>query len=391
VVLTVKRGGTPRELSIPVAKTGKHSKSCPKKCKKCEKIVKAGLGYLAKTQGSNGVFDTDLGGKTGKVVVTSLGGLAFLAAGASAKPGGPLDKAAGYVMAQAGAEDKSGFARIGGGRGNWNQVNWELGYALMFMAEMARKTKRADFKAKAKDLVRILNANQEGSGGWAHGPGGPNALGYLELEIVSNYALLGMGAAKKLGIELDDGKINKALAWIEQTTNGGGGVGYSPRSGQKGHGDPGRTAGAFVAMHALGRSSAPFYRKMVGFFQGNMKTLPEGHVSPAMHLLSGAMGAKLVGGKVWKQYMNLFRLHIMSYRKPDGSFSATPTKESKSMRNNTDITVGPRWTTATYVFILSLEGENVPYLMGGKGKKSKKSKKKRIKLQPKRPQTGDGS
>ena len=103
--------------------------------------------------------------------------------------------------------------------------------------------------------------------------------------------------------------------------------------------------------------------------------------------LHGAMGAKLLGGKVWKQYMNLYRLHIMSYRTPDGSFSATPTKESKSMRNNTDITVGPRWTTATYVIILSLTGENLPYLMGGKGKKSK-SGKKRITLKPKRPQTG---
>jgi hypothetical protein len=132
---------------------------------------------------------------------------------------------------------------------------------------------------------------------------------------------------------------------------------------------------------------------MAGFYQANMGTLKEGHVSPAMHLLAGAMGAKVLGKKVWKKFMNTYRLHIMGARKPDGSFASTPTKESKSMRNNTDLTVGPRWTTATYVIILSLENEKIPYLMGGKGEKGGKKKKLKIKARPKtgsgdRPQTG---
>jgi hypothetical protein len=382
VVLVVRRGGSEKEIKVPVQKLGKHAKSCPKKCKKCTQILKAGVAFLVRTQGSNGEFSTDLGGKTGKVVVTALGGLALLSAGISPAKNSPLDRAANYVLTRAGKADTSPLAGAmgGGGRGNWNQVNWELSYALMFMAEMGRKTKRPEFKAKCAELVKILNVNQEGSGGWAHGPGGPNALGYLELEIVSNYALLGMGAAQKLGLELDEEKVGKAMAWIEKTTSGNGGIGYSDRSGQKGHGDPGRTAGALLAAKALGQTGK-FYGKMAGFFQGNMAKLKDGHVSPAMHLLAGAMAAKMLGGKVWKQYMSLFRLHIMGVRKPDGSFAGTPTQESRSMRNNTDLTVGPRWLTATYVLILSLDNGNLPYLLGGKG--GKKSGKKRIKARVK--------
>ena len=56
------------------------------------------------------------------------------------------------------------------------------------------------------------------------------------------------------------------------------------------------------------------------------------------------------------------------------------------MRNNTDLTVGPRWLTATYVLILSLDNGNLPYLLGGKG--GKKSGKKRIKARVK---TGGGT
>jgi hypothetical protein len=389
VVLTIRRGGTEQQLEVAVKKIAAHSRSCPSKCKKCDKVLEAGVAFLAKTQSPNGELATDLGGKTGKVVVTSLGGLAFLAAGVSPAKGSPVDKAAGYVLTRAGKEEASPFGRMGGGGGgNWNQVNWELSYALMFMAEMARKTKRPEYKAKCQELVKILEINQEASGGWAHGPGGPNALGYVELEIMSNYALLGMGAARKVGAELDEEKLAKALKWIEATTSGNGGVGYSTRQGQKGHGDAGRTAGAIAAFVALGQEKSPFFKKMAGFYQANMAKLPEGHVSPAQHLLAGAMGAHVLGKGVWKQYWKTYRTHVMAARKPDGSFASTPTKESKSMRNNTDLTVGPRWTTATYVLILALNQEKIPYLLGEEGKGGRKSGKTRIRVRPK---TGGGS
>lgn len=363
VVLGVKKGGGDEAaVEVTVARTQPHAKSCPEKCKKCQAIVEQGLAFLARSQRGDGCFPTDLGGKTGLVVVTSLGGLALLAAGAPLD--GPLERATSYVLSHAGKAEASPFGR--GGGGNWNQENWELGYGLMFLAEMARKTKRPELKAKCAELVGLLEKNQEASGGWAHGPGGPNALGYLELEIVSNYALAGLGAAKRLGLDVDGDKLGRAFAWIEQTASPDGGVGYSPRPGQKGNGDPGRTGGAIVAFAALGQRQHPFFAKMAGYLGKHLGGLPGGHVSPCMHLLAGAMASRVLKAP-WDDYMETYRLPIMAARRPDGSFASMPTQESQSLRSNTDLTVGPCWTTATYVLILSLPNDRLPLLLGGDG------------------------
>ncbi len=363
--LTVERGGERAELELALPRLGEHSRRCPEKCKKCRKVVEAGLGFLARTQAGDGCFPTDLGGKTGKVVVTALGGLAFLAAGAP-PDAAPLARATRYVLSHCNVAEDSPFGgALGGAGGNWNQTNWELAYGLMFLAEMCRATRNPELKAKCAELVQALQNTQEASGGWAHGPGGPNALGYLELEIVSNYALLGMGAAQRLGLELDEGKLAKALTWIEGTASADGGVGYSHREGQKGFGDPGRTAGALVAFAALGQARHPFFGKMAGFYGRELPKLIEGHVSPAMHLLAGAMAARLLGKQAWRAYVETYRPYIMGFRRPDGSFASTPTHESQQLRSNTDLTVGPRWTTATYVLILSLVEDELPLLLGG--------------------------
>lgn len=375
LLLSVRRGGEESELKLKIPQYGKKGRGIGgKKNKRTSAMIKAGLAFLARTQAGNGAFPTTLGGKTGLVVVTSLGGLAFLSAGTSAKPGSPLGRAIDYVVKHANVKERGGLGFGAGGGGNWNQENWEHAYALMFLSEVARKTHRPDVKAKVAELTSKLFQTQEESGGWAHGPGGPNALGYVELEIVSNYALLGMGAAQQLGVELDEGRLEKALRWIVGTSNGDGGVGYSHRQGQKGFGDPGRTAGALVAFAALGQSRHPFFAKMANFYRRNLTKLPEGHVSPAMHILAGAMASKLLGKKAFKQFLAAYELHLLGARCFDGSFAATPTQESRSMRNNTDLTVGPRWTTATYVLVLTLEQDKLPLLLGGKGGKGGKDR-----------------
>lgn len=177
-----------KEVKVVFAALGKHSATCPRKCKKCERLVRSGVDFLVSKQRSDGCFPTELGGKTGKVVVTSLSGLALMAA---AGPESSIARAADFVLARCGVADRED-ERLGGGLGggNWNQENWELGYGCLFLAEYARRTKRSDVKDRLFEVAKKLEANQEASGGWAHGPGGPNALGYLELEIVGNWSLI---------------------------------------------------------------------------------------------------------------------------------------------------------------------------------------------------------
>ena len=364
-----------KPVKISFAPQGKHAATCPRKCKKCDKVVQAGAAYLVSQQKGDGCFPTDLGGKTGKVVVTSLSALALMSAGGF---DGAVDKAAGYVLSKCGAADEGGFKLGGGaGGGNWNQENWELGYGAIFLGEYAKKTKRPDVKAKLFEIAKRLEAQQESSGGWAHGPGGPNALGYLELEIVSNWSLMGLGAARRNGYALDKSRLDKALAWVEETTRGDGGVGYSPRSGQKGFGEAGRTSGAIAGFTAVGQNKSPFFGKMVDFYRGKVATLTAGHVSPYMHMTSGAIAAYLLGAKDWASYVETYRPQLYAARNADGSFEPIPTHESDLLHSNTDATVGPCWTTASAVLILSLPNERLPLLLDKAGDKPEKTEKEK--------------
>ena len=153
------------------------------------------------------------------------------------------------------------------------------------------------------------------------------------------------------------------MEWIEGTSPGDGGVGYSQRQGQR-FGDPGRTAGAIVAYRALDLTERPFYAQMQGYLEAHLEELVDGHVSPAMHLVAGAMATRVLDEDLWEAYSEAFRLHIMQHRLPDGGFAATPTEESRQLRNNTDRQVGEAWITASYVLILELDPERFPLILG---------------------------
>ncbi|MHC4598923.1 MAG: DUF6288 domain-containing protein [Planctomycetota bacterium] len=352
--LQVYRGGKPETVTLPVRALGKHSRTCPMKCKKCGVVVAESLAFLAKAQQGDGSWKGGAGGQNAQVVITTLSGLAFLASGSTPKAGPhatPLKKAVNYLLRCAGKESSWKTGRSSGG-GNWCQVNWNAGYAPWFLAEAYKATGDARLLKKVTELAAQIVKNQERSGGWAHGPGGPNALGYLELEIVSNYCLTALGLAKRLGVEVDEGAIDRGVKYVVACSGGDGGIGYSTRPGQKSMGDPGRTAGAVVAFHALGLDRHPFFPKMQAYYRRNMKHLVGGHVSPCMHFLAGSLAAKIGGPKIWKQYWERFRDEIMLARRHDGSFSARPTKESQQLHRNTDRGQGPAWITAHYVLIM---------------------------------------
>jgi hypothetical protein len=354
--LKVLRGGRPADVELTLPALGRHSPTCPKNCPKCAAVLGAALDALARSQGADGGFPAATGGVNGQIAVTSLAGLAFLASGAlpDAGPRGKVLKGAvAFVMRNAGQEGM--LAKMSSGKGNWSQVNWNLGYAGIFLAEAQKAAGDPAILAKIQGIATQIAANQEATGGWAHGPGGPNALGYLELEIVSNYCLSALGLAKQLGVEADPGAIDRAVKYVVATGAGDGGVGYSTRKGQQGWGDPGRTAGAILAFQALGLSSHPFYPKMQGFFRREMKGLIGGHVSPCMHMLAGSLASRVSGAGDWKAYWDFYRDEAMASRTADGTFSARPTRESQTLHHNTDRGMGPAWITAHFALILQAQ------------------------------------
>ncbi|MCC6738335.1 MAG: hypothetical protein IT452_04770 [Planctomycetia bacterium] len=368
--LTVMREEKVVTLKLKLPSLGAHGANCPVGCGRCEKLVDESLKILAGLQEADGAFPIGIGGQNGRVAVTSLAGLSFLANGSTSKEGPWADnvaRAAKWVAERCGKEEANpwGRERPTGGA-NWNQTNWSLAYGVLFLSEIYRLDPTPELEQRLTELMQTIEKNQEASGGWAHGPGGPNALNYVELQIVGNLELAALGALRKAGFKPSQEVIDKGVAYMISTSGGDGGIGYSANPGQKGMGDPGRTALGVWAFGNLGMQAHPFYAKMGSYFKRTMEDLPGGHVSPIMHYTSAAFACAHLGGTTWKDFMALFRLEILAARRPDGTFSARPTEETVAMHNNTDRTLGPAWTTASYSLIMQVPRGKLKILTGVK-------------------------
>ena len=367
VKLTIMRSGKEQTLEVTVPEYGAEAKKFPGG-KMRDAVVDQALEYLSKQQQGDGGWECHLSGENGRVVMTSLAGMAFLAAGHNANKGSyknTVKKAADFVVANIGKE--SAFAGMGGGGGNWNQTNWGLGYGGMFLAEVQAASPVKGVDKKLEEVAATIIKNMEASGGFAHGPGGPNALNYLELEIVSNYCVAALGGAMANGVKVDTGKIQMMLDYIQKCGGGKGGVGYSHRQGQVGYGDPGRTGGAIMAFGAVGREDHAYYKPMTAWLSGNLKGIIDGHVSPTMHHLSAAAACWRDGKKSWERYWEFQRNECTMLRNPDGTFTGRPTQESAQMGRNNDLDLGPVWNTAHWTIILCFEKDNLPVWFGKKG------------------------
>src|SRR5262249_39629579 len=130
----------------------------------------------------------------------------------------------------------------------WDQSNWKIGIGGLFLCEYYHwlKAKDTRFRTLKPQLEKLIQQcveesckRMEDSGGWGHTPRIKNRLGYVELEIMSNWHLAMLGAARRTGLKVPENKVKKAVQFIvDCCAEGEGGVGYSPRAGQKGNGCP---------------------------------------------------------------------------------------------------------------------------------------------------------
>ncbi len=360
--IMVVRGGKQAIVKMQLESLGRHGKNCPFECPRCDKLAAQSLDFLAKCQQKDGSFQTKFGGTNGSVVVTCICGLAFLASGSTPTSGAFAEnivKCKDYVIANCGKEM---LPSTGGA--NWNQINWPLGYSACFLAEYYAHDAQEGVRAKMEEFANALVRNQEANGGWAHGPGGPNALGYTDFAKVSLWCLAGLGACRKSGISVPDTTIKRAVDYFIDCTGGDGGIGYSPQPGQKGMGDPGRTGGTIFAFSLCDQKATKFFKSMTSYFMTNMQDIPDGHVSPVMHFMSSALACSHLDQSYWKKLFETFRYEFIAARRPDGSFSARPTEESNILHSNNDRSMGYAWTTGSYLVTLLLQKGHLKLLAG---------------------------
>ncbi len=373
VALRVERQGAGRAEKVIVRiPTGGKIMAKPLKGAGRHKILGAALRWLADRQGADGGYKQTLSGVNGSVVMAALAGLAWVAGGSDTKHGPyreNVKKAVDFVMKNAGSRMvMPGGGGMRGGK-NWNQTNWGVAYGAIFLGELQAHDPVPKIHRALIGMGADLVKRQETSGGWAHGPGGPNALGYVELNIVSGLALGGIGLAGQAGYDVPKDALEAADAYLKASSSGDGGVGYSDKPGQKGQGNIGRTAGCWLGYQALGLGKSGWSQKMKKWIARGAGHVFGGHASLMQHILLGGVAAQALGGKAAKAFWATMARDLTLARAPDGSLQPRPWHESLSMGSNSDVTFGEVWTTAAWAVVLGCPPEKgdrpgLPYWMG---------------------------
>jgi len=362
LTLLVERDGDREKIEVQIPVAGKDAAK-PTRGPARDRVFEAALAWLAERQESNGGFAQTLSGANGSVVMTSLAGLAWLAGGSDLEQGPYQDnvvRAATFVSEYAGESfGMPGGGQGGGGRASrmqgMDQSNWGWSHAAIFLGELEARSPSPKIRAALLRCGETLVKQQERTGGWAHGPGGPNPLGYTELNIVTGLALCGLGMAQRAGYEIPGTALEKADSYLKASSGGDGGVGYSTSPGQRGQGNIGRTAGCWLGYRLLGRGRSDWCRKMGKWTDREIDDVLGGHASLMQHVLLSGVAAHALGGKAQKRWWDTLETDYVLARAPDGSLQPRPWHESLQMGSNSDVTFGEVWTTAAWAVVLGCE------------------------------------
>ena len=349
--LDVRRDGKTQKIPVILEGLGKPLAK-PTRPEARDLLAAPALAWLAERQDDDGGFSETLSGKNGAVVQACVAGLAWIGTGSNLNDGPYSDnvqRAWKFVAANVGA--RSALSAQDGA--NWNQESWGWVHAGIFLGELHAHSPNEELKADLDKIAAGILRCQESSGGWAHGPGGPNALGYVELNIVSGLALCGLGLAGRAGCELDDDALEKATEYIEASSSGGG-VGYSTKEGQVGIGNIGRTAATWLGYRLLDVKGG-MTKAMAGYIKRNAGEVLGGHASLMQHIFLAGVAAQAQGGGAAKNFWSSLERDMLLALGPDGSFQPRPWHESLSMASNSDVSFGEVWTTAAWTIVLTCE------------------------------------
>lgn len=356
VVLEVERVGKkgPERVSVKIAvPSGGAPAKAPFEGAARLSILQKAAAFLAESQGGDGGFPATLSGTNGVVVQASLAGMVWLSLGGG-KYSANVERAQKFVLRNVDAPDID-LPRPGGA--NWNQSNWGYVHAAIFLAELEGRKSSPLIKRELQRIANEIAKRQEASGGFAHGPGGKNALDYLELNIMTSLAVLALGSASEVGVRVDPKVVALALDYLEASASAEGGVGYSTGQGQKGEGNIGRTAAAWLGAENLGEKKRPFLDKMKKYVGDEAGNVLNGHASLMQHILFAGVASHAHGSAARKLFCGALERDLVLARAPNGSLQPRPWHESLSMSSNSDVSFGEIWTTAAWALVLASDSE----------------------------------
>jgi len=284
------------------------------------------------------------------------------------------------------------------------QYTWPVAMTAWFLAELDLRGMEtpATRKALERCVTLLVDAQQE-NGGWGHHAwkaaperegrerlpdGVPPEMRALMRRAGSSYPTTLVSASNVVAIALGivdaTGKrealgpcLDRARAYFRAAQIDNGSFPYDP-SQRSAFGDRtavGRTAGALFAWHCLAMPRDRAFRDATEYLLDNLEWIPEGHGSPCLNDVVGALACRLLGEEPWARFRALHETAILEHQADEGwldcicrqrAFGVTcdsPRDEPALRGLSLGLAEGQRcYDTALHLFVLLLDRGNLKTL-----------------------------
>lgn len=353
LVLLIERDGEREEVKVKIEKGGKEALD-PSSDAHRTAVLEAAAEWLAEAQQPEGGFHAGTGGGNGNSCLAAQAGLVWLALGSDLKRGKYKKNVAAALDCVVAAVE-AGPVDEAAAKAGWAQTHWRYAFAGLFLGELHARKADAEVAEALHACAQHLCDGQAESGGWAHGPGGANALGYVELNILAGLAMSAIGLAEQAGFEVPKGVISGADDYLKSSAASDGGIAYAAGRGSHAEGNVGRTAGCWLGYKALGIAHSPFGKRMGEWLVENAGAYERGHSTLVLHIALGGLAAHTTGGTTTEAFWKVARRDLTLARTPDGSLRTRPYTESYASGGSSDLRMGIAWTTCCWALAIAAD------------------------------------
>lgn len=264
------------------------------------------------------------------------------------------------------------------------QYTWPLAAAGLYFAEIERRgLSRAQARRSMQTIARLLGEAQQSNGGWGHGRVNaenkardpfPNMKGGYPNTLVSssNCVAICMGILDTFeGLGTKEAVVRaRAYFRIAQLDNGSFPYDPSQRSSGAAKINAGRTAGSLYAWHCLGMPRDRDFRRSVAYLEENLEWIKEGHGSPCMNMMHGALACRTLGKETWRRFADLYLPRILARQTGAGglpcicegkAFGVT-CDSRKGMGGGVFALTQEVYNTSLHLFVLLLDRDHLKIL-----------------------------
>jgi len=271
------------------------------------------------------------------------------------------------------------------------QYTWPVAMAGLFFGELAERRGSARAGRHAARALAILKDAQHESGGWGHGRvqdagneekgarGRDGPFAGLDLPVraggggypptliaAANMSAIAVGLlAARPGAKAGN-TVKRARAYYAAARLDNGSFSYDPSQRQAGRAktNAGRTAGALYAMHCLGMARGDGFARSVAYLDEHFAFIPEGHGSPCLNMMHGALCCRMLGKKHWKRFKDAFGARLSEAQDDDGCLACICENKAFGVTCDSKQRVGGiaaftngqnAYTTALHTFVLLLD------------------------------------